>query len=496
VLLLLAQAGAFAAPAYGQAQAPQPDPIAHGYELLATGQRLAAIRHFENLMIARPGALGPAFGALAARHTRLEVDDAEQGLFEQRLDQFIKDAEARYGRSDRDEEALFYLAQGHMLRGGYRFEYDRGMWGAARDGAKAKRYSETYVARQPNHADAYLTLGLYNYYVSLAPSLFKAVGWMLFLPSGNRAEGLKQSKARRGVGRLVRSARQVAAGHVTTEHRIRAGDQAGVAGALSGQRPRGFALADPTSAAVEDRARAADVYQRIIERNKDDATIDGTSARLRATLGLAGVRQEQWRLDEAVALLTPIVESGVARPSWALPQALLRRSNYRALLNDAAATADARAILANPQMTRWHKSATSQITWIERVASEGTYSALISANRLVADKQWAEARRAYETFRARDPHNPQLRYRLAYLAFVSGEAERALTEMTAIAAGGKNVPDWMKAGALLVAARAHDLAGRREQARRTYQTIVDRYDDQGAAVSARLGLITPYARPS
>jgi TolA-binding protein len=327
---------------------------------------------------------------------------------------------------------------------------------------------------------------------------------MLFLPSGNRAEGLKQVERAAASGGWFAPRAKLLLMNIygSTEHRP--GEALAIGRALQERYPAndhvGFALADLyLAAAVEDRAKAADVYQRIIERNKEDVTIDGTSARLRATLGLAGVRQEQWRLDEAVALLTPIVESGVARPSWALPQALLRRSNYRALLNDAAATADAKVILANPRMTRWHKSATSQIKWIEqRVASgeAGTYSALISANRLVADKQWAEARRAYEAFRARDPHNPQLRYRLAYLAFVSGEAERALPEMTAIAAGGKNVPDWMKAGALLVAARAHDLAGRREQARRTYQTIVDRYDDQGAAVSARLGLITPYARPS
>jgi hypothetical protein len=203
------------------AQAPSLDAIGRGYELLASGQRQEAVRHFESLLAGRPDDLPAGFGALAARHTRLEFDDSEQSLFERRLDHFIDLATERYGRSKNDEEALFYLAQAHMLRGGYRFEYDKGMWGAARDGAKAKGYSETYVARQPNHGDAYLTLGLYNYYVALAPSLFKVVGRMLFLPAGNRAKGLEQLERAAAAGTwFAPRARLLLMGiYGTTEHR-------------------------------------------------------------------------------------------------------------------------------------------------------------------------------------------------------------------------------------------------------------------------------------
>lgn len=500
-LVILAVSWSSARPA--SAQSAPSDPIAEGYELLASGRRVASVRHFEALMTARPGALAPAFGALAARHGRLEVDEAEQAVFEVRLDQFIADATARYKRNDRDEEALFYLAQAHMLRGGYRFEYDKGMWGAARDGAKAKNYSDAYIARQPNHGDAYLTLGLYNYYVALAPSFFKAVGWMLFLPSGNRIEGLKQIERAAASGHwFAPRAKLLLMGiYGSIEHRPN--DALALGQRLQERYPLndnvGFALADLYLAAgVEDRDRAAAVYQRIIDRHRAASDIDAAASRFRATLALAGVRQEQWRLDDAIALLTSMVDAKPARPTWALPQALLRRSNYRALLNDPGAAADARLIQTHTQIARWREAAASQIKWIDQRVASGeapVYSALIRGNRHVAEKQWAEARRAYEEVRARDPHNPQLRYRLAYLSFASGDAERALPEMTALAAVGKN-PDWLKAGALLVVARAHDLAGRREQARRVYQTIVDRYEDQRPASAARLGLITPYVRPA
>ena len=89
---------------------------------------------------------------------------------EERLDAVIDLADRRYGKNDQDAEALFYLAQAHMLRATYRFEHDKGMWGAARDGARSKRLADAYIKRHPEHGDAYFALGAYNYYVEIAPA--------------------------------------------------------------------------------------------------------------------------------------------------------------------------------------------------------------------------------------------------------------------------------------------------------------------------------------
>ena len=112
--------------------------------------------------------------------------------FERRLYALIDLADKRHGRTTRDEEALFYLAQAYLMRARYRVDFDKGIWGAARDGVKARNYSQAYIKVHPEHGDAYLALGLYNYYVELAPAFFKVLRLLLFLPSGNRAEGLKQ----------------------------------------------------------------------------------------------------------------------------------------------------------------------------------------------------------------------------------------------------------------------------------------------------------------
>jgi hypothetical protein len=492
-------------PAWARAQsAADPNAIAQGYELLAAGERLAAIQHFERIAAVRPGDLAARFGALAGRHMRLEYDDSEQAVFEQRLDQLIVDAEARHRRNEQDAEALFYLAQAHMLRGGYRFEYDKGMWGAARDGAKAKSYSEAYVAGHPEHADAYLTLGLYNYYVALAPSLFRAVGWMLFLPAGDRAEGLRQIERAAASGNWFAPRARLLLMDIYGSTERRPAEALAMGRRLRERYPQNdnveFAIAAlQQSPAFEDRDLAAAAYQRVIDRRRSATSIDEIASRMRATIGLAGVRQEQWRLDEAIGLVTSVIDSGVKRPAWALPQARLRRSNYLALLNDPSAAVDAKAILTDGTATAaWRKAAREQISWIEKRAASGeglVYAALIPGNRLTGEKRWAEARQEYARVAAQYPGHPQVRYRIAWLAFASGDAERALPEMTALAAGGRTIPGWLKAGALLVVARTHDLAGRRDQARRTYQAIVDRHGDERPAAAARLGLITPYARP-
>jgi len=45
---------------------------------------------------------------------------------------------------------------------------------------------------RPEHGDAYFMLGAYNYYVEIVPSFVKLIRPLLFLPAGNRVEGLKQ----------------------------------------------------------------------------------------------------------------------------------------------------------------------------------------------------------------------------------------------------------------------------------------------------------------
>ena len=119
------------------AQTPR-DQITAGYELLHRGDPGAASRHFEVLQKSAPNDLAVRYGWLMAERDRIDFDAARLPAFEKALDAIIALADTRYDRTHQDTEALFYLANAHLLRAAFRFDHDRGMWGAARDGANAK----------------------------------------------------------------------------------------------------------------------------------------------------------------------------------------------------------------------------------------------------------------------------------------------------------------------------------------------------------------------
>jgi hypothetical protein len=496
---------AIGAPSLARAQTTAADPILSGYQLLYRGDRTAASRHIERLRSERPDDLAARFGWLTIEHDRLEFDPARMPEFERVIDSTIEMASARSTRNRRDADALFYLANAHFLRAAYRFEFDKGMWGAGRDGANAKSYIEAYLRERPGDADAYLVLGAYNYYADIIPRLFKLMRFLFFIPAGNRVEGLEQLEQAAARGRLFAPLAQVLLVDAYSSYEGRGDEALAISERLHRQYPgsddAGMLLAGVYAGPrLEDHERAAAQYEVIADRRRSDASIDGVNARYRALVALSGQHQEAWRIADAIAVLTPTIDARPATPAWVMPQFLLRRANYRALLDDPAAKDDAtRALQAARSVpaggpVNWQKAANELMVWIDgrRRSGEATqYAALVPANRLVAERKWDEARRLYDAIRARAPQNLSVQYRLAYLDFASGQPERALPVFVALAAN-RAASRSIRSMALLHAGRAHDLAGRRQDALRAYQRVADAYDDQRAADFARVGLLSPY----
>lgn len=476
--------------------------LAQGYMLLYKGEPEEAQAHFGRLRVSHKDALGAWFGSLFVTMARLDYDDGLAPALEEGVDALIDAASARYGRSTQDVEALYYLAQAYLLRSTYRLNFDKGMWGAARDAAKSKNFSEAYIKRHPEHGDAYLALGLYNYYVDIAPSFVKVLRVLLLLPAANRAEGLRQLERAAASGQMFAPFAETAL--------------AGIYGSFEGQLevaiPRAERLVRrfPGNAemrmelaalylhpAVEDFGRAEEHYMAVRQRAAGGHARH-VSQRHSAILGLASVRRNQWRIEEAAALLTPLINTAPGKPQWILPTLLLRRANYRTLLNDAAGVEDARRVLKDATLEKWHEDAERQMAAAEarRKGPEGqVYAALIPGNRLVAQDRFEEATRLYADVGRRYPGDPQVQYRMAYLAFARGRYAEAAAGMQAIADTRAAVPDWLKAAALLHLAWTHDVQGRRAEALPLYKRVVDRYEHEAAASAARLGLIAAYRGP-
>ena len=322
------------------------DAVATAYQRLYAGDWDEALGQFEALHAGSPRLLPAWFGALMAGFVRVQADDSNEAAFERGIDEFLAVADARYSKSRADAEALFYLGHGSMLRAAFRLSEDKGVWGAARDAARAKGYAEQYIRQHPEHGDAYLTLGIYNYFVGIAPTFAKVLRVLLFLPGGNRAEGLKQIERAARDGSLFAPLAQGMLGSLYGSFEGRLPDAIATSERLVAQFP-GNSMARLSLAqlyahpTVEAYDRAAEQYRAIIDRAGSSSLIHQTE-RQAATLGLASLRRLQWRLDEAIALLQPAIDHPVAKPAWIVPTFLIQRANYRMLLNDAAASGDVR----------------------------------------------------------------------------------------------------------------------------------------------------------
>jgi predicted GNAT family acetyltransferase len=476
------------------------DPLLAAYRQFYAGEREEARRQFERLVAANPSALPARFGLLQVIGDQARTQPELSAEFERQLDAFLRDADARHSRSESDDEALFYLENGYVLRSLFRVREDH-LWGAARDAARSKRLAEAYISRHPEHGDAYLGLGLYNYYVAIAPAYVRVLRVLLFLPPGSRADGLKQIERTYTQGSLFSYHAALVLMELYGTYEGRAEEAVRIGERLAREYPGNpavqFQLAELyLSPGIENYGRAAEQYRAVIAR--EQRRPDVRSDRYLAELGLASALQQQWRLDEAVRLLTSTINVKPASPAWVMPRFLLRRANYRALLGDPAAADDARTVLANRAWKDRHKQATELLKWMDTRRASGEaaiYALLIPANRLVAERRWSEASAAYETIRRDHPNDPQVRFRAANLQFERGDAEGSMPAFAALAAESE-APGWLRSQALLHIARAHDLAGRRAEAKKVYQRIVDDYDDESAADAARIGLLAPYRRRS
>lgn len=485
------------------AETPAGDPLQRGYHLLYSGERAAAVAHFEALLKRRPDDLSLRCGWLVAQRERLD-DATRRAEYEAALDTLIAAAEQRHESNADDDEALFYLANGYLLRAGYRVEHDQGMLAAARDGKHSKTHIEAYLKRHPENGDAYFALGMYNYYVDVAPTFVHFLRFLLFLPAGDRVEGLRQLERTAAHGRLLGPLARTMLMEIYARLEGRGADAGAMGESLRLEYPGNDEIALQlagiyTGPLFEDRVRAAALYEGVIARHPDELTPERAATRANALLGLAAVKQEEWRIEEAIATLTPTIDAKVVTPDWVLPQFLIRRSNYRMLLDDPRAAADAQRVLDDPTLGRWHDGARTMLDTIKQRQASGeaaAYAALIPGNQLVVAGRWSEALHAYESVRARYPQSPTVRYRFAYLDFARGRPEAALPAFTALATGGRSVPEAIRAQALLFVGRIHDLAGRRDEAKRAYQRVIDDFGKQRPVFAARVGLITPYRRPA
>ena len=113
-------------------------------------------------------------------------------------------AERWTAREPQRAEAWFYLAGAHAPLEQWRLLRGQRL-SAARDALKLKNALDRAVTLDATLEDAYFGIGLYHYYAAVAPAAVKMLRWLLFLPGGDRAAGLREMQRARDGGALLRA---------------------------------------------------------------------------------------------------------------------------------------------------------------------------------------------------------------------------------------------------------------------------------------------------
>ena len=143
---------------------------------------LASLTWFEfTLNLDAPGAdgeLGPRFDAF--------------------IDEALRRARVLRGKDDNDAQASFFLGAAYGMRG--RWKITKRQWvRAASDGWKAYKELKRAVALDPACYDAYLGLGMYDYYSDTLPSVLKIASKLIV--RGDKKRGLRYIEAAAANGR-------------------------------------------------------------------------------------------------------------------------------------------------------------------------------------------------------------------------------------------------------------------------------------------------------
>lgn len=142
--------------------------------------------------------INPAFYA----QSEARVSEEEQQRFRAYIEQAIERAEARLRANEDDVEARYFLGAAYALLAGYEATVLRKFFSALRNGFRAVKEHREVLSRDPQFADAKLTVGLYEYIVGslpLAVKILVALGGI----RGSRERGIELLEEAVRSGRYV-----------------------------------------------------------------------------------------------------------------------------------------------------------------------------------------------------------------------------------------------------------------------------------------------------
>jgi tetratricopeptide (TPR) repeat protein len=124
--------------------------------------------------------------------------------FEDLVSMTIRMAEARIHANQDVARSYLYEGMAYALRARLAGLRDKDL-PTARAGKKMRALLLKALALDPNLIDAYLGVGIYNYFVDTLSAIVKILAWFIRLPGGTRAEGLRMLERAASEGEISRA---------------------------------------------------------------------------------------------------------------------------------------------------------------------------------------------------------------------------------------------------------------------------------------------------
>lgn len=435
--------------------------------------------------------------ALAALWWQIQIDPfnrAHDAAFRAQADAAIAAARAWTTREPERAEAWFYLGGAYGSRVQWRVLRGERL-AAARDGKQIKDALERALQLDPGLQDAFFGIGLYHYYAAVAPAAAKVLRWLLFLPGGDRAQGLGEMLRARDGGQLLRSEADYQL-HVLylwyEQQPERARD---LVRELRERHPRNPHFpqveAEIEDVYLHDVVGSRRAWASLLEAARTGRVERPAMAEARARLGLARQLDVLHETDAAIEHLRRVIEARPTAPFGALAQAHLQLAQGLDRLGqrDDAARAYREAIAATAAGDPLHTAADARAGLRSRrdaIASRA-YRLSIDGWRAFERGQSTDAVRLLGQALALQPGDHVARVRLARVRLAQKDEAGALEALEHVIAAGSTDPPVFFAWACLDAARLYEQRNDRARAIESYTLARDAFgvDAESKSIAQR-----------
>jgi tetratricopeptide (TPR) repeat protein len=410
---------------------------------------------------------------------RIQLDPFEisrDTQFRAAADAVVASMEQWTAREPKRADAWFFLGGAYGLRVQFRVLRTERL-AAARDGKRIKDALERSLSLDPNLQDAWFGIGLYHYYADVAPAALKFLRWMLFLPGGDKVQGLREMLRARDRGELLRGEADFQLQVIYLWYEQNYEEALRLLEGLRAQYPHNplylQSIAEVHDVYRHDHAASLDAWRALFNLARQKRVALPEMSEARARMGMAVELDVLAETDSAIEHLRAVAD---AKP--AAPYAVTALADYRlgAALDRMGSRTEAvaayrAAIAAAPS---------DDPDGVKAKARDGlrrqpdpraaeAYRLSIEGLRHLQRRELAQAAEALERSAALNPSDPYTLHRQALLLLARDRDAEALASFERLVAMRPVAPPTVLASSCYEAARLLEASGQRDRAIEMYR---------------------------